>query len=73
MAQWLGLGVFIAMPQVQSLVGELRSHKCISVCGSGSQRSSNKLEYEQKDIKGIVIYKIFCPSWHIIPKTLVIF
>ena len=27
MAQWLGLGAFTALAQVQSLLGELRSHK----------------------------------------------
>ena len=29
--QWLGLGIFSAMAQVQSLFMELRSHKLLSV------------------------------------------
>ena len=37
MAQWLGLSAFNAAAQVQSLVGELRSHK---LCGSA--RIKNK-------------------------------
>ena len=44
MVQWLGLGAFTAGTQVQSLVGELRSHK---LRGASKEKKSCVLEVHQ--------------------------
>ena len=41
MVQWLGLGAFTAVAQVQSLVGELRSHK---PCGAAKKKKKKNVE-----------------------------
>ena len=40
MVQWLGLGDFTARAQVQSLVGELRSHKLRGVAKRKKKKKS---------------------------------
>ena len=42
MVQWLRLGVFTAMTRVQSLVGELRSHKLHSQKKKKEEKKRNK-------------------------------
>ena len=39
MVQWLGLGAFTAGTRVQSLVGELRSHK---LCSAAKKKKTTK-------------------------------
>ena len=51
--QWLGLGTFIAGAQVQSLVGELRSHKSCGVAKKGKKEKKTMLKLCNR-IKGKV-------------------
>ena len=45
MVQWLGLGAFNARTWVQSLVGELRSHK---LCGEAKKKKKEKEKKEKR-------------------------
>ena len=54
MVQWLGLGAFNARTWVQSLVGELRSHK---LCGEAKKKKKGKRK-ERKKISSKVQYTV---------------
>ena len=41
--QWLGLGAFTVMDQIQSLVGELRPHKLSSMAQNGKKKKEEKI------------------------------
>ena len=41
--QWLGLGAFTVMDQIQSLVGELRPHKLSSMAQNGTKKRKRRL------------------------------
>ena len=55
--QWLGLRALIAVAQVQSLVGELRSHKRRSVAKTNKQNQYAK--QKNPDTKGHLLYDSF--------------
>ena len=50
MVQWLGLRAFTAVAQVQSLVGELRSHK---PCSAAKKKCISGVELQ--DVLGTVV------------------
>lgn len=53
MVQWLGLGAFIAVAQVQSFVGELGSHKLHDV-------AKKYIIYIHIYIQGLSLIHTFC-------------
>ena len=51
--QWLRLGAFIARIWVQSLVGELRSHKPHSTAKKGKKNSQQKTSSKNDELSNL--------------------
>ena len=68
MAYWLGFQAFTAVAQVQSLVGELRSHKLCSSAKKKKKKKSNHIKECTNATKGAKIMCYISDKLYMTPK-----